>query len=128
MALPRQRIHVCYVWGAGFSVATLRAGTDVNLLSDTPGVMRKTLLAAMSAFMNAVAPTTSHADNVGAAFAAGAGLLVAGPVGLVVGGVVGWIWGSPFWGPPNSPRACWIDNYFIANVGFTTIKGIASIE
>ena len=33
-------------------------------------------------------------------------------VGAVVGGVVGAVWGTPFWGPPNSPRACWIDNYF----------------
>jgi inorganic phosphate transporter, PiT family len=49
---------------------------------------------------------------VGAGFGAGTGLVVAGPVGAVVGGVVGAIWGRPFWGPPNSPRACWIDNSF----------------
>ena len=42
----------------------------------------------------------------------GTGLLVAGPVGLVVGGVVGAVWGHPFWGPPTSPHARWIDNYF----------------
>jgi hypothetical protein len=80
--------------------------------------MRNTLLAAVSVFMIAVAPTSSHADNVGAAFGAGTGLVLAGPVGLVVGGVVGWVWGSPFWGPPNSPRACWIDNYFYRHCRF----------
>jgi len=74
--------------------------------------MRKTLFAAVSVFMIAVASTSSQADTVGAAFGAGTGLVVAGPVGLVVGGVVGWVWGNPFWGLPNSPRACWIDNYF----------------
>jgi len=30
----------------------------------------------------------------------------------VVGGVVGAVWGRPFWGPPHSPHACWIDNHF----------------
>jgi hypothetical protein len=48
--------------------------------------MRKTLLAAAPILMIALAPTSSHADNVGAVFGAGTGLVVAGPVGLVVGG------------------------------------------
>jgi osmotically inducible lipoprotein OsmB len=74
--------------------------------------MRKTLLAAAPILMIALAPTSSRADSVGAAFGAGTGLVVAGPVGAVIGGVVGWYWGTPFWGPPNSPRACWIDNSF----------------
>ena len=74
--------------------------------------MRKTLLAAAPILMIALAPTSSHADNVGAVFGAGTGLVLAGPVGLVVGGIVGWVWGSPFWGPPVDPRACWIDNYW----------------
>jgi hypothetical protein len=74
--------------------------------------MRKTLLAAAPILMIALGPTSSHADNVGAVFGAGTGLVVAGPVGLVVGGIVGWYWGSPFWGPPVNPRACWIDNYW----------------
>ena len=51
--------------------------------------MRKTLLAAAPILMIALAPTSSHADNVGAVFGAGTGLVVAGPVGLVVGGIVG---------------------------------------
>ena len=70
--------------------------------------MRKTLVAAAPILMIALAPTSSHADNVGAVFGAGTGLLAAGPVGLVVGGIVGWYWGSPFWGPPVDPRACFI--------------------
>ncbi len=74
--------------------------------------MRAILMAAVPILMTAVAPTTSRADAVGAAAGAGTGLVVAGPVGAVVGGVVGWVWGTPFWGPPNSPHACWIDNYF----------------
>ena len=57
--------------------------------------MRKTLLAAAPILMIALAPTSSHADNVGAVFGAGTGLVVAGPVGLVVGGIVGWYWGVP---------------------------------
>ena len=74
--------------------------------------MRKTALIAAAVVMVVSASTNSQADTVGAAFGAGTGLVVAGPIGLVVGGVVGWVWGSPFWGPPNSPRACWIDNSF----------------
>ena len=37
--------------------------------------MRKTLLAAAPILMIALGPTTSHADNVGAVFGAGTGLL-----------------------------------------------------
>jgi hypothetical protein len=74
--------------------------------------MRWTLLAAAASLLAIAAPTSSKADAVGAAFGAGTGLVVAGPPGAVVGGVVGAIWGRPFWGPPNSPHACWIDNTF----------------
>ena len=75
--------------------------------------MRKTLLVAAPILIAlALAPTSSRADNVGAVFGAGSGLLLGGPVGLVVGGIVGWVWGSPFWGPPVDPRACFIDNYW----------------
>jgi len=74
--------------------------------------MRKCLLAAVSVLTIAVAPTVSQADTVGAVAGAGTGLVVAGPVGAVVGGVVGAVWGRPFWGPPHSPHACWIDNHF----------------
>jgi hypothetical protein len=74
---------------------------------------RKTLLvaSALIAFM-AVAPASSRADSVGAAFGAGTRLIVAGPPGAIIGGVVGAVWGHPFWGPPNSPHSCWIDNTF----------------
>jgi hypothetical protein len=75
-------------------------------------LMRRTLLAAAPILLMIAAPTSSKADAVGAAFGAGTGLVVAGPPGAVVGGVVGAIWGRPFWGPPNSPHACWIDNSF----------------
>ena len=68
--------------------------------------MRKILLAAVPILLMFAAPTSSQADSVGAAFGAGSGLVVAGPPGAVVGGVIGAIWGRPFWGPPNSPRAC----------------------
>ena len=50
--------------------------------------MRKTLLAAAPILMIALGPTSSHADNLGAVFGAGTGLVLAGPVGLVVGGIV----------------------------------------
>ena len=76
-------------------------------------VLRKSvLLASASIALMAVAPASSRADSVGAAFGAGTGLLVAGPPGAIVGGVVGAVWGHPFWGPPNSPHSCWIDNSF----------------
>jgi hypothetical protein len=73
----------------------------------------KTLLVA-SAFIVLMTATLTHsrADSVGAAFGAGTGLLVAGPPGAIIGGVVGAVWGHPFWGPPNSQQACWIDNSF----------------
>ena len=74
--------------------------------------MRRILLAAVTTVLVLAAPASLHADAVGAGFGAGTGLVVAGPVGAVVGGVVGAVWGRPFWGPPNSPRACWIDNGF----------------
>ena len=69
--------------------------------------MRKTLLAAVPILMIALGPTTSHADNVGAVFGAGSGLVLAGPVGLVVGGIVGWYWGrvtrgNPRWAHPSA--------------------------
>jgi osmotically inducible lipoprotein OsmB len=73
--------------------------------------MRRILLVATPILLSLIAPTSSRADAVGAAFGAGVGL-VAGPPGAVVGGVIGAIWGRPFWGPPNSPHACWIDNSF----------------
>ena len=60
--------------------------------------MRKTLLAATPILMIALGPTSSHADNVGAVFGAGSGLVLAGPVGLVVGGIVGWVSGEPLLG------------------------------
>jgi hypothetical protein len=74
--------------------------------------MRRIFSAAITVLLFLAAPVSSRADAVGAGFGAGTGLVVAGPVGAVVGGVVGAIWGRPFWGPPNSPRACWIDNGF----------------
>ena len=86
--------------------------------------MRKTLLAAAPILLMITAPTSSKADAVGAAFGAGTGLVVAGPVGAVVGGVVGAVWGRPFWGPPNSPHACWIDNSFYRHAGITPVDGI----
>jgi uncharacterized membrane protein len=51
--------------------------------------MRRILLAAAPILLIAVAPTSSQADAVGAAFGVGTGLVVARPVGAVVGGVVG---------------------------------------
>jgi hypothetical protein len=68
------------------------------------------LVASVSVALLAIAPASSRADSVGAAFGAGTGLLVAGPPGAIVGGLVGAVWGHPFWGPPNSPQSCWIDN------------------
>jgi hypothetical protein len=64
------------------------------------------LVASVSIALMAVAPASSRADSVGAAFGAGTGLLVAGPPGAIVGGLVGAVWGHPFWGPPNSPQSC----------------------
>ncbi len=78
--------------------------------------MRKFMLAtAVIIATGAVAPAAispARADMVGAAAGAGTGLIVAGPVGAVAGGVIGGVFGHPFWGPPNSPEACWIDNSF----------------
>jgi hypothetical protein len=74
--------------------------------------MRRTLSAAALIFTIAIAPSSLHADTVGAAFGAGTGLVVAGPPGAVIGGIIGLVWGAPFWGPSNSPNSCWIDGYF----------------
>lgn len=69
---------------------------------------KSALLACASVALMAAAPASSRADAVGAAFGAGTGLIVAGPPGAIVGAV----WGHSFWGPPNSPHSCWIDNSF----------------
>ena len=74
--------------------------------------MRRIFFVFATILLMTAASTSSRADTVGAAFGAGTGLLVAGPPGALVGGVIGAIFGRPFWGPPNSPRACWIDHYF----------------
>ena len=73
---------------------------------------RKILLIVAPLVLATMTPNSSRADAVGAAFGAGTGLVVAGPPGAVVGGVIGAVWGSPFWGPPMNPHACWIDNSF----------------
>jgi hypothetical protein len=44
------------------------------------------LVASVSVALMAIAPASSRADSVGAAFGAGTGLLVAGPPGAIVGG------------------------------------------
>ena len=78
-------------------------------------LLRKSaLLACASIALMVVAPASSRADAVGAAFGAGTGLVVAGPPGAIVGGVVGCRMARTptFWGPPNSPHSCWIDNSF----------------
>jgi osmotically inducible lipoprotein OsmB len=94
--------------------AIFRARSGRILRSASGGTtMRNSLWAAVSVLAIALAPTGgAQADTVGAAAGAGTGLVVAGPVGAVVGGVVGAVWGRPFWGPPHSPHACWIDNHF----------------
>jgi len=74
--------------------------------------MRRLLLALTAIIAVAMMLATARADMVGAAAGAGTGLVVAGPVGAVAGGVVGAVFGEPFWGPPISYRACWIDNSF----------------
>jgi hypothetical protein len=76
-------------------------------------VMRKFLLTA-AAFVSVTAAGSlnAHADMVGAAAGAGAGLVIAGPPGAVVGGVVGAVWGKPFWGPSISKGHCWTDDSF----------------
>jgi hypothetical protein len=58
------------------------------------------------------ASTSARADMVGAVAGAGTGLIVAGPPGAVIGGVVGAVFGKPWWGPPRTRTACWIDNSF----------------
>ena len=74
--------------------------------------MRRFLLALATVIAVAMMLATARADMVGAAAGAGTGLVVAGPVGAVAGGIVGAVFGEPFWGPPISYRACWIDNTF----------------
>jgi hypothetical protein len=90
----------------------LPAMAGVSRFSVGAFLRKSVLLASASIALMAVAPASSRADSVGAAFGAGTGLLVAGPPGAIVGGVVGAVWGHPFWGPPNSPQSCWIDNSF----------------
>jgi len=74
--------------------------------------MRRFLLALAAVFAVAMISPNARADMVRAAAGAGTGLVVAGPVGAVAGGVVGAVFGEPFWGPPISHGACWIDNTF----------------
>jgi len=74
--------------------------------------MRQFVLALATIITVATISTAARADMVGAAAGAGSGLLVAGPVGAVAGGVIGGFFGHPFWGPPISRGACWVDNDF----------------
>ncbi len=74
--------------------------------------MRKIVLATAVILAVGTSVPSARADMVGAAAGAGTGLVVAGPVGAVAGGVIGGFFGRPFWGPPNSPEACWIDDNF----------------
>jgi hypothetical protein len=74
--------------------------------------MRKLVLATATFAAMAAAVPAAHADMVGAAAGAGAGLVVAGPVGAVAGAVVGGYYGKPFWGPSISRGHCYIDNSF----------------
>jgi hypothetical protein len=87
-------------------------GKTVVITGGTSGIGKSLLIASASMALIAVAPAGAQADAVGAAFGAGTGLVVAGPPGAVVGAVVGAVWGHPFWGPPNNPQSCWIDNSF----------------
>ena len=74
--------------------------------------MRQLVLAVATIITVATISPAARADMVGAVAGAGTGLLVAGPVGAVAGAVVGGFFGKPFWGPPISPDACWVDNDF----------------
>jgi osmotically inducible lipoprotein OsmB len=74
--------------------------------------MRQLVLAIATIITVATIAPAARADMVGAAAGAGSGLLVAGPVGAVAGGVIGGVYGRPFWVPPVSRGACWIDNNF----------------
>jgi len=74
--------------------------------------MRQLVLAIATIITVGTIAPAARADMVGAAAGAGSGLLIAGPVGAVAGGVIGGVYGRPFWGPPVSPGACWVDNYF----------------
>ena len=74
--------------------------------------MRNLILATSVVAAVTTASSFARADLVGAAAGAGTGLVVAGPPGAVAGGVIGGVFGRPFWGPPVSYGACWIDNHF----------------
>lgn len=73
---------------------------------------RRLILAAALFGLLVIDVPGARADWVGAAAGAGTGLVVAGPLGAVAGGVVGGVFGRPFWGPPVSRGACWIDDHF----------------
>jgi hypothetical protein len=74
--------------------------------------MKNAILALSVVAAVSCAALPARADFVGAVAGAGTGLLVAGPVGAVAGVFIGGFWGSPFWGPPNGPQACWTDDSF----------------
>lgn len=74
--------------------------------------MKKYAIALLFALALFGGPKEAKADDVGAVIGGSVGLVTAGPVGLVAGVIIGGVWGRPFWGPPVSPGACWIDNSF----------------
>jgi osmotically inducible lipoprotein OsmB len=84
----------------------------IPLVHETGESMRHLALAIATITVVAMISVVARADMVGAAAGAGSGLVVAGPVGAVAGGVVGGVFGRPFWGPPISHGACWVDNSF----------------
>jgi hypothetical protein len=72
--------------------------------------MRRFALTILVLAASGAAIPRAQADMVGAAAGAGTGLVVAGPIGAAAGGIVGAVYGKPFWGPPVSHRACWVDS------------------
>jgi osmotically inducible lipoprotein OsmB len=84
----------------------------IPLVHETGETMRQLALGIATITVVATISAIARADMVGAAAGAGSGLIVAGPVGAVAGGVIGGVFGRPFWGPPISHGACWVDNYF----------------
>jgi osmotically inducible lipoprotein OsmB len=84
---------------------------DTRGSSQGERAMRQLVLA-IATIITVATIAPARADMVGAAAGAGSGLLIAGPVGAVAGGVIGGVYGRPFWGPPVSPGACWVDNNF----------------